>query len=398
MKIEKLKLNNFHYFLTFLFLLSCLLARSSSDMMAFVETQYVFNYQFEFLKRGLLGELLRLSFDKVNSQIIYNISGFFLIILSVFFFKIFFLDFNKEKNIHKLIFSVMAFTSPLTLQHFIHDIGRQDIVNLLITFLSFFLIERFHKNYFLLFFTILLSISTMLLIHEGSFFMFVPMIFGFWFLKNSNKNSVIIQLILIFIIVFITFYISNYGLSTKFTFIELNSYLLNRYFIPYDIDQIVFIQKSALDVLFRDLFNTYDPHVQYAIIEDAIVNGFTIESLISNLILILLLSPIFFIVYKIYFNIFKSSNLKTKIFLLLPLSPFVLFLFGFDHMRWWALIFTNIFIAIFYLCKEKKDYQRIILNNVKEYKFLYFLLIFEAFLLGPVRVIGTFDIVQKFIF
>ena len=77
MKIEKLKLNNFHYLLIFIFLLSCLLLRAANDMMPFVETQYVFNYKFEFLKRGLLGELFRLSFDKVNSQIIYIVSFFF---------------------------------------------------------------------------------------------------------------------------------------------------------------------------------------------------------------------------------------------------------------------------------------------------------------------------------
>ena len=37
-------------------------------------------------------------------------------------------------------------------------------------------------------------------------------------------------------------------------------------------------------------------------------------------------------------------------------------------------------------------------NNVKEYKFLYYFLVLESFLLGPVRVIGTFDVVQKIIY
>ncbi len=398
MKIEKLKLNNFHYLLIFMFLLSCLLVRAANDMMPFVETQYVFNYKFEFLKRGLLGELFRLSFDKVNSQIIYIVSFFFLLILSIYFFKIFFLDFNKEKNIHKFIFSIMVFTSPFTMQHFIFDIGRQDIINLLITFLSFFFIEKFHKKNLLLAFMLLLNLSVMLLIHEGSFFMFIPIIFGFWFFKNPHKDNLLIKLALFFIIVFITFVISTQGLSTHFTFQELNNYLLNRYFLPYDIDKIVFIQTSALHVLFRDLFNTYDPFVPHSIIEDAIINGFNIDGLINNIILILLLSPAFFIVYKIYLNILKSSDLRTKFFLILPFSPFVLFIFGYDHMRWWSLIFTNIFIVILFLCKEKKTYQSIIINNVKEYKFLYYFLVLESFLLGPVRVIGTFDVVQKIIY
>ena len=136
MNLKNFKLSKLHYFILYLFLTFWLFARSglNSDIGAFKYTHYLFNYEYEFLKRGLLGELFRLSFDKVNSQIIYIVSFFFLLILSTYFFKIFFLDFNKEKNIHKFIFSIMVFTSPFTMQHFIFDIGRQDIINLLITF------------------------------------------------------------------------------------------------------------------------------------------------------------------------------------------------------------------------------------------------------------------------
>ena len=48
----------------------------------------------------------------------------------------------------------MVFVSPLTLQHFIFDIGRFDIINILITLLCFFIVEKFYKNTFLVAFLI----------------------------------------------------------------------------------------------------------------------------------------------------------------------------------------------------------------------------------------------------
>jgi len=397
MKQQNLKFNNSNYFLIFLFLISLLFLRASNDIGPFIETQYLFNYEFEFLKRGFLGELLRLCFNNLNSVIIYNFSFFFLFLLLLIFFKIFFLDFNKKYNVYKIIFSITVIISPLTLQHFISDIGRQDIINLLLTILTFFLIEKFYKRNFLLATLILFNSAIMLLIHEVSFFLFIPMIFGFWFLKNSHKNTIKIQLISFLIIIFITAIISTEGLSTKFTYKELNNYLLNRYLVPFDIDKIIWVKTDSIKILYRDLFNTYDPNVKHSIIEDTIVNGFTIDALINNSILIVLLSPIFFIVYKLYCDFFRLFNFKTKLFLVTGLSPLLMFLLGYDHMRWWAVLFTNIFIVIFYLCKEKEVFVKVILNNVTKYKRLYFFLILESFILGPVKANSSFDIVYKFI-
>ena len=399
MNLDNIKITKFQYAILFLFLFLWLYVRAApTQLLSFIQTHYLFNYEHEFLKRGLVGEILRLSFENLNGEIVYNISLFFLILLSIVFFKLFFIDFNKDTNIYKLIFSTMVFVSPLTLQHFIYDIGRFDIINILITLLSFFIIEKFHKNTFLVVIFIFPLLNCMLLIYEGSFFMFIPMIFGFWFFKNSKKNTFVIQLIFFLIITFITFKISTLGLSTKYTYTEYYNFLTNKYFIFADnIDSKRFfsVRSTAVEVLYRDLFNTYDPKVPYAIFEDNIRKGFTIKSLVNNLILIILLSPIFFIIFTIYRGFFKISDFKTKLFLITPLSPFVLFIFGYDHMRWWALIFTNIFIILFRLCNEKDIYLEIILANIKKYKILYIFLIFESFVIGPVKFMSTFDIIES---
>ena len=399
MNLDGIKITKTQYVILFLFLFLWLYIRAAPpQILSFIQTHYLFNYEHEFLKRGFVGEILRLSVENLNADIVYNLSLFFLFFLSIIFFKIFFIEFNKDTDIHKLIFSTMVFVSPLTIQHFIFDIGRFDIINILITLLCFFIVEKFHKNIFLVAILIFPLLNCMLLIHEGSFFMFIPMIFGFWFLKDSKKNIFGIQLIFFLIITFITYKISTLGLSTIYTYTEYYNFLVNRYFIFADdlaSGRFFSIRSTAVEILYRDLFNTYDPNVLYPIFEDTIRIGFNIKWLVNNLILIILLSPVFFIIFTIYRSFFKVSDFKTKLFLITPISPIVLFIFGYDHMRWWALIFTNIFIILFRLCKEKDIYLKIILANIKRYKILYTFLILESFVLGPVKFMSTFDIIES---
>ena len=96
----------------------------------------------------------------------------------------------------------------------------------------------------------------------------------------------------------------------------------------------------------------------------------------------------------IYRNIFKESNFKVKLFLITPLASFALFVLGYDHMRWWAIMFTNIFLILFRLCEEKNLYLEIILTNIQKYKILYIFAIFSSFILGPVKYMHTFDIIE----
>ena len=101
---KKIELNSYTNFFIFIILVPCIYLRGFGTMMPFNETQYLFNYEFEFLKRGFLGEILRLTFDEVNTQIIYFFSQFFLILLLIILYKKFFLDFNRKSNVYKLIF------------------------------------------------------------------------------------------------------------------------------------------------------------------------------------------------------------------------------------------------------------------------------------------------------
>ena len=75
-----------------------------------------------------------------------------------------------------------------------------------------------------------------------------------------------------------------------------------------------------------------------------------------------------------------------------------MFFLGYDHLRWYSITFTNIFIVIFYLSNQKSIYQKIILENVKKYKRLYLYLIPASLLLGPAGHVTTFDILSNIVY
>ena len=53
-----------------------------------------------------------------------------------------------------------------------------------------------------------------------------------------------------------------------------------------DSNRFFSVRSTAIEVLYRDLFNTYDTSVKYAILEDTFRLGFAKKSIINNLILI----------------------------------------------------------------------------------------------------------------
>ena len=90
MNSTNFKLNKLHYFLLYLFLSLWLFARNGSgddEIGPFKYTHYLFNYEYEFLKRGFVGEILSLFFNPLQYEVVNFISLIFLIILSIVFFN-----------------------------------------------------------------------------------------------------------------------------------------------------------------------------------------------------------------------------------------------------------------------------------------------------------------------
>ena len=104
-----------------------------------------------------------------------------------------------------------------------------------------------------------------------------------------------------------------------------------------------------------------------------------------------------YIVFIIFKEIFLRSKIQTKILLISCFSPLCLFLFAFDHMRFWSLVVTNLFIIFFILSKENNFYEEILKKNIKKYKKITIFLLFLGFALGPVGNYHSFSFAKKII-
>ena len=402
MNLDNFKLNRSQFFILYLFLTFWLFARQNLNFSVnyFKYTHYLFNYEYEFIKRGFVGEILSFfyGFGSINHDVVNYLSLVSLIILSLFFFHFFVGSLNKKNDISKLIFSVMVFTSPLTTQHFIYDLGRFDIINFVITFLCFFIIEKFYKKNLLVFILIGLSISIMILIHEASFFMFVFPIFAFWFFKNSYKSSIIVQIILLSFISFLTFIISTAGIAKALTpeayyeLLRTKEIYIGEWLIPNP-----YVSKYSIQILYGGLYEDFDQGIFKTLFADAINVGLSKWWLIHNFILIFSLLPLFYLVFVIFKDFFFKSKIQSKILLLSCFSPLGLFLFSYDHMRYWSLIFTNLFIIFFILYKENNFYKEILNTNIKRFKKLNIFLIILGLVLGPVGNYQSFGFAKRII-
>ncbi len=400
MNLKNFELNKLHYFILYLFLTFWLFARQglNINLSFFKYTHYLFNYEYGFIKRGFVGEIMSLFYNRLNYEVVSYLSLILVLILSVFFFNIFISSFTRKNDISKLIFSIMIFTSPLTTQHFIYDFGRFDILNFIITFLCFFIIGKFYKKNLLVLILIGSLMFLMVLIHEAAFFMFIPVIFAYWFFKNSYKSSVIAQVTLFSLITFLTFKISTIGMPASLT-PEIYYQLLQdkKIYVGDSLITNPYVHKYSIHVLYGSLYQNFDQGIFSALFMDAINVGLSKWWLIHNFILIFFMSPLFIIGFVIFKEIFLRSKIQTKILLISCFSPLCLFLFAFDHMRFWSLVVTNLFIIFFILSKENNFYEEILKKNIKKYKKITKFLLFLGFALGPVGNYHSFSFAKKII-
>ena len=152
---------------------------------SFKFTHFLFNYESEFVKRGFIGEVFRLLGFEMNYQLASIVSYALFILFTVVFLFIITSAFKDSlMTTGAWLFIFMAAIHSATIQHFYVDPGRFDAFAFLIAVLSIYLIARFSTITSFLLVPVLIIL--MLLIHEGAFFLYVPLILGFWLYRSSK--------------------------------------------------------------------------------------------------------------------------------------------------------------------------------------------------------------------
>jgi len=330
-------------------------------------THFLFNYDFGFTKRGLIGEIL----NKLNDSYLMTYD-FFLIFSAVIFFMNIILISLLLKNLidsRKSVFigCSLVFSSSLAVVFLSHSIGYFDHIGLLIALITQ-KISGFYRKIIFLF----ISMPFALLIHEAILIIFFPVIFMSLLFSIEKKDFVIKKItILSFFsasMFLLTLLISNYNLEKSEAY-EMHDNLQAS--IRFS------LRKDAFNVLHRDSKDNFQ------LMKNAwLKNKNRFLELTPS---ILATAPT--IAIFIYFSILLLKKSKTDIYLIVlsvlaALSPLLLHFFGWDMHRWNTLTITTSFIMLNIAYSSKLKNQPTMTLNLTTSNHIYPAFIFVIFLNG----------------
>lgn len=336
-------------------------------------SQYLINYEIQFLKRGLLGELLRLLNGGVTVKFVHIFSVISLIIfIAIFSWKI---TKPAKKNQKLFWFSILALTSPATINHFIWDTGRFDITLLVLFFINIWLIDK--KRNSLTFILSTLIFLVMLLIHEVAFFMFIPPLIMFWI--YLEKKISIYPVLLIIISFISTYLISTLGLLSPEVFGEYFDRMVHTHGIDW-------VKEGSLGVIRDGSLGHNSSHTLGRILAP--------DYLFYHIIFVIFLYPFLYLL----FNQLKAFHNKDKWAFILVLSSFsslALYPLGTDLFRWWSVALTVYFILVTYLLLTNDKIEQVISVDILRRKKIYIFACILALITGPLKLGGSFSISSK---
>jgi hypothetical protein len=332
-------------------------------------SHYLFNYDFGFVKRGFIGEIIS-RFDNP-----YFLSYEFFVFFSIGLFTInmiilcfLFKDFIKSQN-PVLMGCSFVFSSSLAVVYLSNTIGYFDHIGLFIALVTLKICGFYKKLAFLL-----LSIPFALLIHEAILIIFFPVIFMSLLLnikaKDRVRKLIILGLFSALSIIFL-FFISNHTLQD----VDVNHMyedLQTRTDIP--------LHWGAFFVLQRD------SKENFGMMQHKWSGNMSRYKKLGMSLLVT--APIFLLF--IYFSVLILKNSKAGFLIILlavlaSISPLLMHFFGWDMHRWNTLAVTTSFLLLHVVATERSENSPIITNHD-----LFLLFVFIVFMNG-ISMITLFD-------
>jgi hypothetical protein len=158
-----------------------------------------FNYEFGFLKRGLIGQVfnwlsISTSFDN------FNVFSSIMIFLVIWFY------YHLIKNMplaYSFIFGFLFLTSPLLLKNLIYDWGRFDQIAIAYLFACLICLtdKRFHRLSYIL----LLLSPILLFIHEATILWIFPILLAIAYLEKPKLLYILIPLTCVCFVIILSF-------------------------------------------------------------------------------------------------------------------------------------------------------------------------------------------------
>ncbi|MCV6638150.1 hypothetical protein [Candidatus Albibeggiatoa sp. nov. NOAA] len=303
---------------------------------AWTYTHFLFNYDFGFSKRGLIGEVYSWSNTFAFSRELFYLFSALIFIANILLIYSLVKELIDSKNPIFIGIS-LVFISSLAIVFLSHIIGYFDHVGLLVTLVSLKVVGFYKKIIFLSIF-----FSLALLVHEVNLILFFPVIF-MSLLLSSNKLDFWKFTTLICFSVFTI----SIGLVMSHSLISEDN-AQNMYIDLSSKISHTALREDAFDVLHKN-------------IEDNILstkeNVWADEKIIEKQVLSLLVTmPIF--LFFIYYTVTSLVKLNIQRYIILlailaSLSPLLLHLVAWDIHRWNTFTITTSFLIFFVVFQSR---------------------------------------------
>lgn len=357
-------------FFSFLILFTVLFIHSNTysfdlkiKLYDYLYTQWVFSYDYGFIRRALPGEILNILGVDPTYRNVRVISVILLVVLFLLFVRITYIFFKKLDFSDKyiLIFSLCIFSLSFLTSQWIKELSRFDhIGQIIVLILTILILKKTKESMVLL--AILLTLPIMALTHEAMLIFFVPtlvFIYHQQYEKISHTFLIGLESFILLVVVVV------YG---KMSTLQVNSIIEN--FMYYEKFQPYAVSTSLL-TLKENFLTNYQTF-------------FETKAYLKIFFTLLFCSPIFIFVKK-------STDKRTFLLMLFfSSSPLALTLIAFDYVRWIALFIFNFSIIFMSLAIINKIDIELISSNFKHFKKLIYTYSAISLLLGPLGIGNTF--------
>ncbi|QKI88634.1 hypothetical protein [Thiomicrorhabdus xiamenensis] len=319
-----------------------------SEISDFRFTHFLFNYEYEFLKRGLVGEIWRLAGVSVTPERVAVFSllsfGALFVLMAGLFYQIVRLE--PDRKVLWLFFCLLM-THSAFMPHFYVDLGRFDTQNYFLFLIAIFLIFKLESHFLAHLLTGLL-LAVMLLIHEAVFFMFFPTLALLLYFRFKCVFSVGLLSV---ITVYITYAAGTYGQIQYLDPVSWYESLTQVYGES--------VSQYAVNImdgrgLIENIATTFERSLAW-------------DRFAKHISMILIFWPFYLLMWRVW----KGVKLKVQetegrfhwhiVLFVALVSPLALYPLGHDHFRWWAIGLTNFWVLVVVMCIK----DRILFGQVK---------------------------------
>ncbi|SDI16464.1 hypothetical protein SAMN05216588_11243 [Pseudomonas flavescens] len=304
-----------------------------------VYTQWVLNYDFGLVRRGLVGGLLK-AFGYVPSPHFYMVAAFLfsLAVCSALFWLLSraALSYRKQSTAAFLL-ALFFICHPLIVLHFAQASGFLDNINYLIVILGIAAILKAPPKLGAL--AVLLAGGLIIPIHEASFVMFVPLLIGIWSYTHRPKVVSVDSVLILIVFAVLVAEVVTIGTSNPGSRISLQHYYEHLLSTTQPID------IEAVGILFNTLHGNSSETA--SVMLSVLYLNFHLNMLFG-------LIPTFFIGAKLFKALAGHIRLISyESFLLASaVSPLALYLIASDYTRWWSIAVSNTAIALTLLMRD----------------------------------------------